>query len=213
MSTEALTPAEVLEQFKQLPDWDRYPLPGAYYTAFNLPKPKPSVSLMEVLAYQAPPHVNLNKNGKVEIRPPAEGGVRQIDQLLTLPVEVKKVNEETGDLEEFPPPKLLTDSTLQTMIDQMAATTQSAACKQPDSDQMTSTPPTEGTTTETQPASDLPSQDLCDAYPYISPSVLCHDAECNPASQRHRSESFSSDLGLSETQPSISSPDGQTLSH
>lgn len=97
---------EAFEQFKQLPDWDKYPMPEVFYEHFKVPKPKTGLSIMEALTYVPPPSVSLNKNGRVEIREPAPGGVREVQQLEAPPVEVKKVNEETGELEDYPePPK------------------------------------------------------------------------------------------------------------
>jgi hypothetical protein len=94
---------EAFEQFKQLPDWDKYPMPEVFYDYFKVPKPKTGLSVMESLTYTPPPSVSLNKHGRVEIRGPVEGGVREVPLLEAPPVEVKKVNEETGELEDFPP--------------------------------------------------------------------------------------------------------------
>ena len=94
---------ELLEQFKQLPDWDRYPLPEAYYTTFNLKKPK-AATLSELICYNPPPYESLNEGGKTELRGPVPGGVRQLPEAAPLPVEVKRLNEETQQLEDYPAP-------------------------------------------------------------------------------------------------------------
>ena len=101
---------ETFEQFKQLPDWNKYPMPEVFYEHFKVQKPKPSNSIQDALSYMPPLSMPLNKNGKIEIREPAPGGVREIKDLMTLPVEVKRLNEETNELEEYPEPKPVTFS-------------------------------------------------------------------------------------------------------
>lgn len=91
---------ELFEQFKKLPDWDKYPLPEVLYEHFNIKKPKPSTDIMSSLCYVPPPSESLNKNGKVEIRPPAEGGVRQIEELPALPVETKLIKDDEEEKKE-----------------------------------------------------------------------------------------------------------------
>jgi len=143
---------ELLEQFKQLPDWDKYPLPEVFYTKYNLPKPKPSLSLMESLAYQVPPHQSLNKNGKVEVRPPAEGGVREIKEFMTLPVEQTLIKDENDD--DSPQDSVVVKTIL----------------------------PIEDNKTESQPLLGHQSPDpSCDGHDN-APDAPCPDAECSPAS-------------------------------
>lgn len=150
---------EAFEQFKQLPDWDRFPMPEVFYEHFKVKKPKPSLSIMDALAYSVPPHESLNKNGKIEIRPPAEGGVREIKEFLTLPVEQILIPDETE------------------------------TCMPPDSDQTMSNPPTEDTTIKILHVSDLPSPDPSDAVPCISHGAPCRDAACSPASPQPQNAS------------------------
>jgi hypothetical protein len=95
---EQLSLDDLVEQFKQVPDFDRFPLPEVIYEKYNIKKPKASYEIMEALTYQTPPHQSLNKNGKVELRGPAEGGVREIKEFMELPVEVKMLTDE--ELEE-----------------------------------------------------------------------------------------------------------------
>jgi hypothetical protein len=92
---------ETFEQFKQLPDWEKYPMPEVFYDHFKIKKPKPSNSINDALTYTPPLSMPMNKNGKVEVREPAPGGVRDLPELPPLPVEVKKMNEE-GELEDYP---------------------------------------------------------------------------------------------------------------
>lgn len=94
---------ELLHEFQKVPDWNRFPLPEVIYEKYNLKKPRPA-ELNEVVSYQPPPYMSLNSNGKVDIREPAPGGVREIHDFQVLPVEVKRTNEETGDLEDYPLP-------------------------------------------------------------------------------------------------------------
>jgi hypothetical protein len=98
---------EIFEQFKQLPDWNKYPMPEVFYQHFKVPKPKPSNAIMDALVYSPPLSMSLNKNGKVEVRESAPGGVRTLELQQPPPVEVKKLNEETNELEDYPPPKQL----------------------------------------------------------------------------------------------------------
>ena len=161
---------EAFEQFKQLPDWQRYPMPDVFYEHFKVPKPKTGLSVMESLTYMPPPAVSLNKNGRVEIRGPAEGGVREVQQLPAPPVEVKRINDETGELEDYPPPpeplkiedfhfvtspertqseKLINlEGYMKTMTDII---NQTSVGKKQDSGQTMLSLPTEHNTTETQP--------------------------------------------------------------
>lgn len=91
---ETLAVEDLVEQFKKVPDWDRYPLPDCIYEKFNIKKPKPTLDVQATLIYQVPPHENLNKNGKIEERGPAEGGVREIKEFMELPVEVELIPDE-----------------------------------------------------------------------------------------------------------------------
>lgn len=148
---------EVFEQFKQLPDWDKYPMPEVFYDHFKVRKPKPSNGIMDSLAYQPPLSLPLN-NGKVEIRKPAEGGIREIKDLMVLPVEQTLIKDESDD------------------------------DMKPDSDQTTLTPPTEYNSSEIQPASDLPSEGpsgVVDGSDLFSPY---RGAEYNLAFQKLQSE-------------------------
>ncbi len=155
---------EAFEQFKQLPDWDKYPMPDVFYSHFNLPKPKPSSgSVMDMLTYSPPPSLSLNKRGKVEVKGPLEGGVREVQFAEAPPVEVNMLTDETDD-----------------------------DTKQ-DSDQTMTSPPIEDTSSEILPGWDQQSLNPFYAAPGNAPSVPCHDAECNPASQQPQSawsESF-----------------------
>ena len=145
---------ELFQQFKQLPDWERYPMPEVFYEHFKVPKPKQSLSVVECITYQPPPYQSLNENGKTEIRGPVEGGVREIKEFAQLPVEVKMITDQIDD-----------DS-------------------QQDSEQTMLNRPTEGTNSETQPELGHQSLNPSCVVTDTVPDVPCHDAECNPASPK-----------------------------
>ena len=76
---------EILEQFKKVPDWNRFPLPEIIYEKYGIKKPKPA-EIMEVLTYNPPPAAY----EKTETREPAPGGVRDLSgALLSLPTELE----------------------------------------------------------------------------------------------------------------------------
>jgi hypothetical protein len=78
---------ELIEILKKLPDFDRLPLPEYIYDKYNIPKPKIQ-SLMEALR-QHNYIQNMPGDGKLEIRPPAPGGVRPLIEVKPLEIEVK----------------------------------------------------------------------------------------------------------------------------
>ena len=86
------------EEFKKLPDWDRFPLPEFMYEKYGIKKPRTG-EIMDILTYSAPPHQSLNKNGKVEVLPLLEGGVRKIELGPELPTEVKVLDDEGKEIE------------------------------------------------------------------------------------------------------------------
>ena len=95
---------ELVEQFKKIPDHECYPLPEAYYEKkeFGLKKAKPA-SFLEAIYYNGMSLLP-STEGKIEMRGPVPGGVREIKDQQTLPVEVKRFNEETQQLEDYPAP-------------------------------------------------------------------------------------------------------------
>lgn len=84
-----LTDEEIYNQLKDLPDFDRLPLPKYFYEKFQIPPPKiltpmEAVSLMFHTA-NAPGALV-----KTEIREPAPGGVRPLLEVEPLKIEVKE---------------------------------------------------------------------------------------------------------------------------
>lgn len=157
------TVEETFEQFKQLPDWDRFPLPEVFYEHFKVKKPQPPVSIMDSLAYTPPPYQSMNTNGKIEIRKPAEGGVREIKELQELPVEQTFIKDETE-----------TDN-------------------QQDSEQTTLNHPTEDNSSEILPGWDHQSLNPFYASPCTVHDAPCHEElSHNQERQSDQSESSSS---------------------
>lgn len=95
MDTSALSMDELFQEIQKLPDWQRYAWPEVFYEHFKVEKPKArDSSVLECIMYQPPPHQSLNQDGKTEIRPPAEGGVRIIENYMSLPVETTLIQDE-----------------------------------------------------------------------------------------------------------------------
>ena len=88
-----LTLDELFEQIKKIPDWERFPWPEAFYKHFNVKKLQPA-GVNEAATYFPPPHIPLG-DGKVEIRGPVPGGVREVEFGAPLPVEVKLITDES----------------------------------------------------------------------------------------------------------------------
>jgi hypothetical protein len=80
---------ELFKLYKELPDFDRFPMPEVFYERFGVKKPKP---------YDTPvviPHKNFGSEVvPLEIRGPVDGGVREIPLADALPVEVKLIKDD-----------------------------------------------------------------------------------------------------------------------
>ena len=88
------TDEEIYNSLKELPDFDRFPLPKDWYTKFNIPPPKiPTLRDALKAHYEAQLAYLNSPEVPVEIRPPAEGGVRPI--LEAPPVEMKVIHGKT----------------------------------------------------------------------------------------------------------------------
>lgn len=180
-----MTTVEALfEEFKKLPDWDRYPMPEVFYQHFNVKKPQPATLTEVVNGYNPPPYQSLNVNGKVEIREPAEGGVREVKDFAHLPVEVKRLNEETNELEDYP--QLETSLTsghtehllkLQEILKENHFTTQISSCMTECSVPDSETPPTIGATKDSLHELDRECPGLSGAYPYIVNGLPYHQSK------------------------------------
>ena len=101
-----------LEQFKKLPDWERWPMPETFYKTFNIPKPKPA-EINEYL-YSSFDNMFIPKENGVEERAPAEGGVRTIELPPPPPVETEVIPDAPKE-EPKPEAKLVEDVPLKTV--------------------------------------------------------------------------------------------------
>lgn len=81
----SMTDEEMFAVLSKLPDFDRFPLPGYWYSKFNIPKPTiPTFQEALNLHYKTQ---NAPGDGRpVEIKPLAPGGVRPL--LEVAPVEI-----------------------------------------------------------------------------------------------------------------------------
>lgn len=77
----------LMKEFMKIPDFIRYPLPEWMYKKYNIKKPSVA-EISEVVTYTTPPHLSLNTDGKVEVLPIAEGGVREVPTGVVAPSEV-----------------------------------------------------------------------------------------------------------------------------
>lgn len=75
-----ITDEEILNQLKKLPDFDRLPLPKSWYERFHLSPPKiPTMREALKMHYETQlAYLNSPTSPEVEIRPPADGGVRPL---------------------------------------------------------------------------------------------------------------------------------------
>ena len=83
-----LTDEEIYNQLKDLPDFDRLPLPKYFYEKFNIPPPK-ILSIREALLLAAQTANAPGALVKTEVREPAPGGVRPILEVEPVKLEVK----------------------------------------------------------------------------------------------------------------------------
>lgn len=82
---------KIIEKFKKVPDWDRFPVPDVLIEKYGLPKARPSDDLMAALSTAEQPQKCIYLPS--ETRPPAEGGVREVKPLEDVPIEVKPLEE------------------------------------------------------------------------------------------------------------------------
>lgn len=186
---------QLFDEFKKLPDWDRFPMPEIFYTHFGVKKPQPA-NVSELVNYCPPPAISL---GKTEIRKPAEGGVRQIEELPPLPVSVEVIQDQ--DVDQFIP-----EAKIYNLEDVSGGKviTQISDDKKQDSDQNSLNHPTEHNNSETQHVSDRQSPSPYDASLCTFGDAPYHDAECNPPSQQPQNQHSSLAPYQTETPLSIS---------
>ncbi len=84
----ALTDEEIYTQLKDLPDFDRFPLPKYWYEKFNIPPPKIQ-TMREALQLQVQTANAPGPLVKIELREASPGGVRPLLEVAPLEIEVK----------------------------------------------------------------------------------------------------------------------------
>ena len=83
------TDEEIYNSLKDLPDFDRFPLPKDWYEKFNIPPPKiPTLRDALKAHYEAQLAYLNSPEVPVEVRPPAEGGVRPILDVVQAEMKV-----------------------------------------------------------------------------------------------------------------------------
>lgn len=82
------TDEEIYQMLKDLPDFDRFPLPKYFYEKFDLPLPKIQ-TVAEALRLQIKTANAPGPLVKTETREPAPGGVRPLIEVKPLEIEVK----------------------------------------------------------------------------------------------------------------------------
>jgi hypothetical protein len=92
-TTTERTDEELYEILKDLPDFDRLPLPKHWYEKFNIPPPK-ILSFMQAYELMIKTANAPGPLVKTETRPPAEGGVRPL--LEVEPVKVEVITDVSG---------------------------------------------------------------------------------------------------------------------
>ena len=138
---------------QQIPDWNLYPWPEVFYEKYNLPKPKArDPAIEEMVLYKPAPYVPLGE-GKTEVRGPAEGGVRIIENYMSLPVETTLLQDEQP-LEQAEEKKEETKQSISEILDRIRASQpkprgQTVFDMPPGSQQNSSNLPTEHNTIET----------------------------------------------------------------
>lgn len=86
------------QEFKKLPDYERYPMPEVYYQHFNEKKPKPA-EIQEIL--DAPSKSLYTSYESFEERGPLPGGVRQIPEPEPLEIKTEILTEDELRIEEM----------------------------------------------------------------------------------------------------------------
>lgn len=82
-----LSDEEIYNLLKDLPDFDRFPLPKYFYEKFNIPPPK-ILSVAEALRLQTQTFNAPGALVKTEYREPAPGGVRPLIEVEPVKIEV-----------------------------------------------------------------------------------------------------------------------------
>jgi len=84
-----LTDEEIYNALKDLPDFDRLPLPKYFYEKFNIPPPKILTPIEAVRLHEATQMQGGAPYLPPETRDPAPGGVRPLIEVEPVKIEVK----------------------------------------------------------------------------------------------------------------------------
>lgn len=84
---QSLSDEAIYEMLKDLPDFDRFPLPKYFYEKFKIPPPK-ILTPMEALTLMERTAMMPGALVKTEIREPSPGGVRPLLEVEPVKVEV-----------------------------------------------------------------------------------------------------------------------------
>lgn len=96
----ARTDVELYRILKELPDFDRFPLPEHWYEMFSIPRPA-ILTPMEAIRLATQTANAPGLKVLLEVRDPAPGGVRPLIEAPVLPVEIKEgVVDEAPQREE-----------------------------------------------------------------------------------------------------------------
>lgn len=84
-----LTDEEIYNMLKDLPDFDRLPLPKYFYEKFNIPPPKILLPMEAIKLAEKTACMPGFQYQPLEIREPAPGGVRPLIEVEPVKIEVK----------------------------------------------------------------------------------------------------------------------------
>ena len=82
--------AKTLEELRKVKGWERFPLPECVYKEFNIEKPKQYDGIMDYMKDAMSAMFTPSENpGPVEVRPPAEGGLREVGEAPPVPIHIE----------------------------------------------------------------------------------------------------------------------------
>ena len=89
MAALTMTDEEIFNALKELPDFDRLPLPKYFYEKFNIPPPKILTPMEALKLHEATQIAGGAPYLPPETREPAPGGVRPLLEVEPVKVDVK----------------------------------------------------------------------------------------------------------------------------
>ena len=85
---------KAFNEFKKVPDWDRFPMPEIIYKKYGIRKPEPA-DIGELTRNSNLFGYGQHYTAPIELRGPVEGGVRDVPMGPDVPVETKVITDET----------------------------------------------------------------------------------------------------------------------